>query len=399
MAAALGLEKRLGRGGGRIILIDRRDYQLFNTRLYEVAAAEEEFTSVAGLKKSICLPIGEIIKNRKIEFKKAEVKNVDLARKQVTAGIEKLDYDYLIAASGLRAGFGSVPGAEKFSMPLVTLTDALALRKRLEFIFEEKALSFKKERIRLVILGGGYDGCQLAAELTNFVKILCWKYGYPLEKAEIVLAEGGSRLLTSASSETSKLAYWRLTELGVRVELSSPALLVDNHSVNFYGGQRLEYDAAIWCQDGEAALPAGFETLAKDGGGRLKVSGNLQVEGADGVFAAGSLAAIKNPEGDYKIFAGMEESIRQGAYLAKSFPRLIKNSLPKAYTPGARAFRVYLGGRWAVYESKKASFSGWPAYLFAICADFRYFCALLGPLRAVKFFWFGWKEFKKISVI
>ena len=63
LSCALELARKTKKSGGAsITLVDRHAYHLFMPNLFEVAAADDEFTSVQQLKKSIAFPLAEIVR-------------------------------------------------------------------------------------------------------------------------------------------------------------------------------------------------------------------------------------------------------------------------------------------------------------------------------------------------
>ena len=78
LGAALGLEKKFRENKNIFItLIDRRDYHLFTPNLYEVAASEEELTTIGQMKRSIALPFAKILKGKNTKFIKNGLKNIN----------------------------------------------------------------------------------------------------------------------------------------------------------------------------------------------------------------------------------------------------------------------------------------------------------------------------------
>lgn len=388
MAAALGLEKQFrGNQDMKITLIDNRDYLLMPENLYKVATCQEESASITDLRKKAGIPLKEIVGLRRICLKKAKAASIDLRARTVLAGIERVSFDYLILATGSAADFSGVSGAEKFAMPLKTFTDALAIRNRLEFVFQEQLLNFKKGRIRLVVVGGGVSGCELAVELSGFVKILCRKYKYPPDKTELNIIEANNRLISELPIKISRQIFYRLNKLGVKVLLSLPVASVDGHFINFYSGEKLEYGALFWAAGARAAGLPGLESLSRDNKGRIKVNQFLQAENYDRLFAIGDAAANFNDE-DGILSGSMVKAIRQGEYVAKALPKILKNQRPLPSQFQYPGFQMSLGGQWAIFSRKPFYFTGRPAYFLKVARNFRTYVFIIGFWQAVKYFIF-----------
>ncbi len=110
---ALDLDKKF-KGQIEITLVDRNSYHLFLPSLYEVASAYGANPPIGGdpfavkMRKTICIPYGNIFAGKNIDFIQAEISTVDLKTRNIrTKGGEILFYDYLeIALGSQTADFG-----------------------------------------------------------------------------------------------------------------------------------------------------------------------------------------------------------------------------------------------------------------------------------------------------
>src|SRR3989344_6505698 len=122
---ALDLEKKLTHSTGsgqdgqvQIILVDKNSYHLFLPALYEVAAVygNKEDSFAVKIRKTICIPYGEIFAGKNINFIQAEISVVDLKAKSVrTKGEEGLFYDYLVIALGSQTADFGFPGVGEYA--------------------------------------------------------------------------------------------------------------------------------------------------------------------------------------------------------------------------------------------------------------------------------------------
>ena len=154
LQAALNLEKAFkSRRDIALTLIDKRDYHLFTSNLYEVASSEEEVTSVSQMKKSVTLPLKEVLAGKNIQFIQAEVKEVIATEKKLLLASRSIPYDYLILALGSESDFYSIPGAEQYALTLKSLPDALRIRNQMEFMVEAHKFDAVKKTLRAVVAG------------------------------------------------------------------------------------------------------------------------------------------------------------------------------------------------------------------------------------------------------
>jgi NADH dehydrogenase len=178
-----------------VTLIDRNNYHTFFPLLYQVAAAELGPSEIA-------YPIRSLFRTAPlVEFRRANVRGIDLGARVVEAGGSSLKYDYLVIAPGSVPNYFGVEGAARHAFPLRTMDDAVPLRYHVLDCFERAAQAadplVRRSLLRFVIVGGGATGVEYAGALAELI------YGPLLkdfgaiarEDVEIQLLEGGQRLL------------------------------------------------------------------------------------------------------------------------------------------------------------------------------------------------------------
>ncbi|MCX6070662.1 MAG: FAD-dependent oxidoreductase, partial [Chloroflexi bacterium] len=118
----------------RVILVDRRNYHLFQPLLYQVATAGLETEQIAK-------PVRAILRGQpNFEFRMAEVEGVDLAGRSVHTSAGDIGYDYLILAVGSETDTFGKRGVEQNGLGLKGLLDAVAIRNQVLCLFERAAL-------------------------------------------------------------------------------------------------------------------------------------------------------------------------------------------------------------------------------------------------------------------
>ena len=381
---ALGLSKKFGRSKEFLItLIDRHDYQLFASNLYEVASAEEEMTTLSQLKHSIALPLEAIFTGRNVNLVKAEVLQINPVSNSVFTGSKKYYYDYLVVAVGSTSDYFNIPGAEKFSLPLKSLNDAFFVRNKIEFAVQMHRLDANKKNIRIVVAGGGFTGVEFAGELKGFLDILAWKNRYPREKIEVTIIEASSALIAGFSARLSRDVLDRLKALGVRVQFSSMIAKVDEHFVELASGEKMEYDVLVWTA-GVKALSLPFtKQMETDKKGRLVTNEFLQLNTYNNIFALGDGACVANYDGK-PAPPSAQDAIAQAEYLVNTLPYIIRNKRPPAYSGKKHGYIISIGGKWAILDYNGFYFTGLPAYLVRQLANLNYFRKVVGLWKAIK---------------
>src|SRR5437764_6488822 len=115
----------------QITLLDKNNYQQFHPLLYQVA------TSILS-PSNAAFALRDMLRNfDNVDIQMDEVTSIDLAHSTVhTAAGNSFSGDFLVLATGSHVNFFGIPGADKFTTPLYSLTDAEKLRSAILEAFE-----------------------------------------------------------------------------------------------------------------------------------------------------------------------------------------------------------------------------------------------------------------------
>src|SRR6266699_5889489 len=166
--AGLSAAKALRDAPFDVIVIDRHNYHLFQPLLYQVATA--------GLSPGdIASPIRGILRDQKNATAiLARVSHIDLKMQEVGAEGLRIDFDYLIVATGAQHAYFGHPQWAAYAPGLKTIDDATYLRRRILLAFEKAETEPDPvERTRLlnfVIVGGGATGVEMAGAIAELAK-------------------------------------------------------------------------------------------------------------------------------------------------------------------------------------------------------------------------------------
>ena len=151
----------------RVTLIDRSDRFIFLPMLYELTTGAVADWEVSPL-------FDDLLQGSDVRFVRADVSSIDLESRFVeisqrpTSGGEpttrQLAFDSCVVALGAEPAPVSVPGAER-ALPFYTLDDALAVRKEL---LRRWPSDPSDPPLRVAVVGGGYIGVELAANLVRW---------------------------------------------------------------------------------------------------------------------------------------------------------------------------------------------------------------------------------------
>jgi NADH:ubiquinone reductase (H+-translocating) len=305
-----------------ITVIDKTNHHLFQPLLYQVA--------MAGLSApDIAQPIRSILAHKPaLAVVMDEAVAVDLPARKVIGRNNQFYFDYLVLALGSVTSYFGHPEWETFAPGLKTIDDALRIRRNVLLAFEqaetEGDLKRRSRLMTIVVIGGGPTGVELAgacAELAHRVLRKDFDHIDP-SRAQIILVEGSSRILSHLPPDLSGNARAQLESLGVLVRTDSPVRSITLGRVELASGEVLEAENILWAA-GVMAHPLtrsfGVET---DRGGRLKVLPDLSLPGHPHVFAIGDMVSLLQPDG--KPVPGVAPAAMQ---MARHVARLISDEL------------------------------------------------------------------------
>jgi NADH:ubiquinone reductase (H+-translocating) len=313
LSAAAGLAK----APVDVVLIDRRNYHLFQPLLYQVATA--------GLAPSqIASPIRAILRHqRNATVLMEKVVGVDRAARQVVTTEQRIDFDYLILATGARHAYFGHDEWESFAPGLKKIDDATLIRQRVLSAFEHaESMAGSADRRRLltfVVIGGGPTGVEMAgavAELAHMALARDFRNIDPAV-ARVVLVEAGPRILPSFAEALSHSARRQLEQLGVEVLTGRPVTACDGDGIIVGRADRINSACLIWAA-GVAASPASkWLNADKDGVGRVKVAADLTLPDDPNIFVIGDTALVVSDDG--APVPGVAPAAKQmGRYAAKT---------------------------------------------------------------------------------
>lgn len=291
--AGLNAAKALKRAEVDIVIIDRRNFHLFQPLLYQVAMAALNPSDIA-------YPIRSVFK-RQENVKKVilgDVTSIEVDKRHVIVdGWDYVEYDYLILATGATHSYFGNDDWEDHAPGLKTVEDALIMRANVLRAFEA-ADARGGPAPTFVVVGGGPTGVELAGAL---IEIAVHALGREFDAidpstARVVLVEGTDRVLPPYPPDLSASAHRQLEDLGVEVMTEALVSEIDEGGVTLASGERIEADVVLWAA-GVQASPIGAMVGKTDRNGRVLVEDDLTVPGHPEIFVAGDLASVRGVPG------------------------------------------------------------------------------------------------------
>lgn len=378
-----------------VVLIDKRNYHLFQPLLYQVATADLSPADVAW-------PIRGIFSDQKnVRVLLAKVSGIDTAAKQVlTEDGAAVDYDRLILATGAQHSYFGQDHWAPVAPGLKRIIDATELRKRILLAFERAEAATdpveQRRQLNFVVVGGGPTGVEMAGAIAELAhKALPKDFRHINSKdARVILVEAGDRLLKQVDPKLSAYAKRALEKLGVDVLLGGRVTQCDEEGV-VIGDVRLPAATIVWGA-GVAASPAGrWLGVQTDRAGRVPVDERLRVEGLAEIFAVGDVAASKGWNG--REVPGIAPAAKQGGHHAA---RVILADFGLTKDPGAFRYRHHgnlatIGRNAAVIEMGRLRLTGGLAWWVWGLAHITFLIGVRAPLLvAMQWFW-AYLTFKK----
>lgn len=381
VSCALRLFKLIQNDDIKITVIDKNSYHLFTPSLYEVATSEEP-------KKNIAVPYSEIFKE-KIKFIQGSISNIDVENHLVhlSDGVN-YSFDYLVIALGSEPAYFDIEGLKKYSIPLKSLDNAVEIRKKIESVYHQKALSGKQ--IKVVVGGGGFSGTELTAELIRYKEHLSKHHKLSNDLIKITVIQGSQSLLKELDKKDSDLAFKRLQSGGVEILLGSHIKRVDEKIIETDDGKKHSYDILIWTGGIKAVSVLENSNLKTNGRGQVPVSGNMLVTNYNNIFAIGDVAEYANPFDNKPSPQVAEVAEDEGRIAAENVYKLIKGKSLIDYHYLHVGYVVPLKGKFAVADFNRFRIIGFLGWVLQQAVFLYYLLKILPFTKAFK----KWNKFE-----
>jgi NADH dehydrogenase len=358
----LRLARRLRKEPLRVTLIDQHNYHTFVPLVYEVATA--------GLAPGdIAQPFRAILRNApNVEFVLGRVERIDLQQRTVYTSEAAFAYDYVVIAMGTVPNSFGIDGVDEHALVLKELPHAGAIRNHILRNFERAdALTDPAAQARLmttVVVGGGPTGVETGGALAE-LKQHVLRRDYPrldLSQARVILLEAGDELLPSFPARLRRKALEQLQALGVEVRLRTAVTRVTAHAAVLKDGSTIETANVIWVagtRGSPLAETLGI-SLARDG--RIPVTPQLEIIGAERAYAIGDTAHLAAADGrPYPMLA--QVAMQQADVVAANIVGSTRGDAPRRFRYRDRGVMATIGRRRAVAHVLGLQFSGVLAWM------------------------------------
>ena len=361
------LERNLRRDEAELVLVSPEDYQLYLPLLPHVSSGLLTPQSVAvSLRRRL----------RRTRYMPGVAIGVDAGQRSVTVltteGSQRdLHYDILLLAAGSTTRLLGIPGIREHALGMKTLAQAAYLRDHVIGQLDAAAVTSdpaeRAERLRFVVVGGGYAGTETAAAL-QLLTLAAAKRFPRLDPAQLSwhLVDIAPRLLPEIGERLGRRATGILQDRGMEISLSTSVDRLTPRSVELTDGRMLPTRTLVWTA-GVAASPLAATVDTDLLKGRLVTTAEMTVPGAPGVFAVGDAAAVpdlaRGPDAIAPPTA--QHSQRQGKAVARNIAARLRGTSMSPYFHRDLGLVVDLGDWHAVSRPLGIDLAGPPAQLVA----------------------------------
>lgn len=362
MAAAHALRKC----DAEITLIDRRNHNIFQPLLYQVATAVLASAEIAA-------PIRKLTEDQKnLSVLWGEVKGVDLKTRCVEVDcnavrLKRLKFDYLIIATGVQPSYFGHDEFARYAPTLKTITDAELIRTKLLTAYEMAEMTDDADeqarQMTFVLVGAGPTGVELAASIAQLATVTLRSNFRKIdpEKTSILLLEGGSRVLPSFAESLSRKVARRLERLGVKVMTGAMVEKVNEQGVTV-AGKLIRSATVLWTAGVSASPIVKMVGVKTDRAGRACIGPFMEVPDQQGIFVVGDASSATQ---DGRPVPGVAQAaMQQGRYVGRLIASELKGkSQTRPFSYFDKGNMAVVGKNFAIMESGRLRMSGFLAWL------------------------------------
>ncbi|MDQ3812736.1 MAG: NAD(P)/FAD-dependent oxidoreductase [Armatimonadota bacterium] len=344
-----------------VLVLDRRNFHLFQPLLYQVSTATLN-------QEDIAYPIRALVRRwRGVRFEMAEVQSIDLEGLRVMTDVGDFPYDYLIVAAGSVSNFFGMESISRQAYDLKQLADAVALRNQILLSYE-RADDAPDDATRsafmtFVIVGGGPTGVEFAGALAELVRNV-FPDDYPglrVEQTRIILIEAGDRLLAPFPESCRNYAMQRLQSMGVEVRLNTVVSGAEPDCVLLKDGSKIPAHTLFWAAGVRAAPLADAIAVPKARGGRIPVESDLSLKDHPEVFVIGDMAYLEQDGQPLPMMAPV--AMQGGEHAAKMILRRERGQATQPFRYLDKGSMAVIGRYAAVAQTSRFAFKGFVAWL------------------------------------
>ncbi|MCP9775030.1 NAD(P)/FAD-dependent oxidoreductase [Cyanobium sp. WAJ14-Wanaka] len=349
----------------RVTLIDKRNFNLFQPLLYQVASGLVAEADVAS-------PLRQMVGQApNVQILLGEVAEIDAKAKEIVFNNRRFGYDHLILATGSGSSYFGKEEWRSLAPPMKILEHADEIRRRVLTALEEAEQTPDPERRQflqsVVVVGGGPTGCELAGSLNELMKHALGRDFKQLnpELCKVTLVDPGDRLLRAMAPAISKSAESYFKSAGVDLLLGGRVKEISEGKVVLTtsgGEQTLEAATICWTAGVKPShlgkVLADATGCAIDKGGRVIVKPDFSIAQFPEIRVIGDLCSYSHTA-DGKPLPGMAgPAVQMGGWVAADIVANLANEQHKAFSWFDFGSMAVIGPLHAVADLRGLKFTG-----------------------------------------
>jgi NADH dehydrogenase len=351
----------------RVTLIDKRNFNLFQPLLYQVA------TGLVG-QADVASPLRQMVGNApNVQILLGEVEELDVEAREIVFNDRRYRYDHLILATGSGSSYFGHEEWRPMAPPMKILEHANEIRRRVLSALEEAEQTPDPQRRRLLqsvaVIGGGPTGCELAGSLIDLMRHAIERDFKQLrvDDCRVLLVDPGDRVLRAMHPQLSAAAGAYLQRAGIELVLGGRVQQISETEVQLSfkttgEERRLDVGNVCWTAGVRAshlgkllAASAGCQT---DKGGRVIVEPDFSIPGHPEVRVVGDLCSYSHTS-DGKPLPGMAgPAVQMGGWVAADILARVQGQPHKPFVFTDFGSMAVVGPLYAVADLRGLRLSG-----------------------------------------
>jgi NADH dehydrogenase len=347
--------------------------------------------------KQLAIPYDHIFEGTGIIHEKAVVTSIDVEKRIVCTGVDcRLQYDYLIIAPGSVTNYFEMEEFKEYLHTVSTVDDTLELRRSIHELLTRCHYdpTHPKSSSEIIIIGGGPNGTESAAEVAAFVHQITTAYQLEPDTVTVSLYVSGDRVTPLFDAKASASLADKLHTAGVHI-IYNKRVTKDEMSTVLVPAIKAHHKLVVWSTGMKLAPLANTLTqLKKDLKGKVIVDPFLRATKIDGsvspsVFIGGDLASTP--------YAGLAQTAHyDGHAIATNIDASLSGAPLKKYTPTNKGYVIAMGRVWALFVKGSFQVSGRAIWYLRRLIDLKSYLQIV-PIRKAFELWMSehetWDEF------
>ncbi|TMK91730.1 MAG: NAD(P)/FAD-dependent oxidoreductase [Actinobacteria bacterium] len=362
--AARHLERRLPTGAHELVMVSPENHMTYQPFLPEVASGLID-------PRAVVVPLRSALRRTRLIL--GEVERIDAesrtARIHLSDGRRREEpFDVAVIGAGSWSRTLPIPGLAEHAVGFKTLPEAIWLRNRvlaqLDTASEAEDVEERRTALGFVFVGAGFAGIEAIGELEDFARAALATYppGMAREMRWVVV-EATHRILPELDPTLATYAADRLLERGIQIRTDTRLVSIEDGTVRLSDGSSIAAATVVWTAGVRPSPLASASGLPVDDRGRVRVDRTLRVEGIDGLWAAGDVAAVPDPHAPSGYSPPTaQHALRQAKTLAENVAALLDGRPPRPFRYRNKGMLCSLGHYRGVADPLGVPIRGFPAW-------------------------------------